>query len=239
MRKKEFIKLLEQQKRADSNDVCNIFRRFIVESKQLAKKDQTFLKKITIFFKHEKNNVQKILNDNIGLIIDKMGNENFWQFSFLYMEYDEFSKEPKNFVNVYEMIDRRMKKSLENKEKVNYAEYACKNNLVSMYVKSLLKQDSVDNIKELIDLASYPLVFEIMERVKGNNIELDQYINKKIKEGGFSKVYEIGDKILKIGGRVSEKIPYNRRILQPLLRTKLEWNWDIYRNIREGRNSRM
>lgn len=50
-------------------------------------------------------------------------------------------------------------------------------------------------------------------------------INTKI-GGSFSDVFEIGNKILKIGQpRKTYKIPYNRRILQPLVRT----NFDIDR----------
>ena len=46
---------------------------------------------------------------------------------------------------------------------------------------------------------------------------------KKIGEGAYSKVYKIGEKVLKIGmPRKTYKIPNHRRILQPELRTELK-----------------
>lgn len=46
--------------------------------------------------------------------------------------------------------------------------------------------------------------------------------------GTFSRVYKLGNKVIKFGdARITNKIPYHRRILQPLLRRKIK-NKDLY-----------
>lgn len=58
---------------------------------------------------------------------------------------------------------------------------------------------------------------------------------KYVTSGSFSDVYRIGNKVIKFGKkRVTDKIPYHRRVLQPLLRRKLDTgNGNLYIEISE------
>ena len=61
----------------------------------------------------------------------------------------------------------------------------------------------------------------ILEVMKNENVKFSAITYNS---GGFSRVLLIGDKVIKIGDRVTKKFPNNPYIIAPLLRKKLEIN---------------
>ena len=69
-------------------------------------------------------------------------------------------------------------------------------------------------LKEIVKLM-------ILEVMKNENVKFSDITYNS---GGFSRVLLIGDKVIKIGDRVTKKFPNNPYIIAPLLRKKLEIN---------------
>lgn len=74
------------------------------------------------------------------------------------------------------------------------------------------------------------IINEIAQNEKTDLSNLE-YVNG----GSFSEVYRIGNKVIKFGRkRVTDKIPYHRRVLQPLLRRRVDTgNGNLYIEISE------
>lgn len=73
------------------------------------------------------------------------------------------------------------------------------------------------------------MIFEEIAQNEMADVSDVEYIGK----GDHSNVYKLGNKVIKLGERrLTNKIPYNRRILQPLLRRKIK-NKDLYIEISE------
>jgi hypothetical protein len=77
-----------------------------------------------------------------------------------------------------------------------------------------IKKIRDNNIKEVIKL----ILFDVMknEQVKLSDIEY--------RSGGLSRVLIIGDKVIKIGNRVTKRFPNNPYIISPLMRKELSSN---------------
>lgn len=73
------------------------------------------------------------------------------------------------------------------------------------------------------------MIFEEIAQNEMADVSDIEYIGK----GDHSNVYKLGNKVIKLGERrLTNKIPYHRRILQPLLRRKIK-NKDLYIEISE------
>lgn len=73
------------------------------------------------------------------------------------------------------------------------------------------------------------MIFEEIAQNEMADVSDVEYIGK----GDHSNVYKLGNKVIKLGERrLTNKIPYHRRILQPLLRRKIK-NKDLYIEISE------
>ena len=102
----------------------------------------------------------------------------------------------------------------ENQEILNHLLFENQKEYLSFYLfyKTNLPKE-MDNLLELIT----KLVKEIKEHEKIKDIDI-----KKIKGGAYSEVLKIGTKVLKIGkSRATYQIPYDKRILQPIIRVDL------------------
>ena len=104
--------------------------------------------------------------------------------------------------------DERLNKALED----NRIEVA-----KSLLEDSLITRIDLDNKEELIDgykLTLSVMIDELIESEKCRYIDIN-YLSR----GSYSDVYQIGNKVIKIGGpRQTYSIPNHRRILQPLTR---------------------
>lgn len=69
----------------------------------------------------------------------------------------------------------------------------------------------------------FDIIFMIIDEVRKNE-NLDYTDLKRISHGGYSTVYEIGNKIIKLGERMNYKFPDNPYIVKPLLRKNLGGN---------------
>lgn len=73
------------------------------------------------------------------------------------------------------------------------------------------------------------MIFEEIAQNEMVDVSDVEYIGS----GDYSNVYKLGNKVIKLGvSRLTNKIPYHRRILQPLLRRKIK-NKDLYIEIAE------
>ena len=102
----------------------------------------------------------------------------------------------------------------ENQEILNHLLFENQKEYLAFYLfyKTNLPKE-MDNLLELIT----KLVKEIKEHEKIKDIDI-----KKIKGGAYSEVLKIGTKVLKIGkSRTTYQIPYDKRILQPIIRVDL------------------
>lgn len=73
------------------------------------------------------------------------------------------------------------------------------------------------------------MIFEEIAQNEMADVSDVEYIGR----GNYSNVYKLGNKVIKLGvRRLTNKIPYHKRILQPLLRRKIR-NKDLYIEISE------
>lgn len=85
----------------------------------------------------------------------------------------------------------------------------------SMLEKFLRK--SIDFIKKEKAYDFYKTIFN--EIMKEENVSLDDI---KFSSGYNSSVAIIGNKVIKSGVKITHKVPYHKRILQPIIRTPIE-----------------
>lgn len=87
------------------------------------------------------------------------------------------------------------------------------------------KRNNLDNNM----MQSLTMIFEEIAQNEMVDVSDVEYIGK----GDHSNVYKLGNKVIKLGGRrLTNKIPYHRRILQPLFRREIK-NKDLYIEISE------
>ncbi len=90
-----------------------------------------------------------------------------------------------------------------------------------------------ENAKYVDDESLLGLTMIVDEVAKNENVDISDL--EYIGDGSYSKVYKLGNKVIKFGkNRLTDKIPYHKRILQPLIRRKiLEGKNDLYIEISE------
>lgn len=163
------------------------------------------------FIMHGKDNHDFVMGNIEKIVENTSGNQLFYTIAFLRKNFpNEMSSEKMEFFN---------KKLEENKSEV----------AGSLLIRSLSEQfgflefqgiDVTHKKRETNEKYAAVVMTMIEELLKSEN---KKWIDiKHIGEGGFSNVFEIGDKVLKIGRpRNTYNIPNHRRILQPLIRTNL------------------
>ena len=126
-----------------------------------------------------------------------------------YLLFDNISR----VKNLSEETNARLELELE-KKKFEICKEMIKENIKGAFQKEIYvdERDFEDYSKTLAIM-----IDELLESENKKWIDI-----RKIGRGGFSSVYKIGDKVLKVGGtRTTYKMPNHRRILQPLIRTNL------------------
>lgn len=129
-----------------------------------------------------------------------------------------------NIQNLYEISQIVKGKNEENDKKINEKIRKNKVEFAKLLLRNRLKLNKKRNgiYVEEEDLESFSdtltiIIDEVLESEKLDYIDII-----KISSGGYSDVYKIGDKILKVSeNRETHNIPNHRRILQPVLRTRL------------------
>ena len=161
-------------------------------------------KDVEIFFEAFKclPNSDKYLKSNLGKIIDSVSVGVLFELS------PELKKLKKLSIRFAKKIDDKIN---QNQDEV------CKHILI----KSLRKGTQNTNIS-LKDINDYSLTLQILLRELLNSEHKRFSDMRKVGEGVYSNVYQIGTKIIKIGApRQTHKIPNHRRILQPIVRKEL------------------
>lgn len=161
-------------------------------------------KDVEIFFEAFKclPNSDKYLKSNLGKIIDSVSVGVLFELS------PELKKLKKLSIRFAKKIDDKIN---QNQDEV------CKHILL----KSLRKGTHSANIS-LKDINDYALTLQILLRELLNSEHKRFSDMRKVGEGVYSNVYQIGTKIIKIGApRQTHKIPNHRRILQPIVRKEL------------------
>ena len=158
-------------------------------------------KDVEIFFEVFKYlpNSDKYLKSNLGKIIDSINAGVLFELS------PELKK-----------LSIRFAKKIDDKINQNQDE-VCKHILI----KSLRKGTQSANIS-LKDINDYSLTLQLLIKDLLNSEHKKFSDMRKVGEGVYSNVYQIGTKIIKIGApRQTHKIPNHRRILQPIARKEL------------------
>ena len=173
-----------------------------------------------------KENIQKILNKLVLSRKDlkmtyKLLNDN----NLLEENADYIMENNPHVEHIFHMSKYIKGKSKQRDEKLeNYFK-----NRKLEFSKYLLEEKIKNNNYKLMDdfsLTTSMLIEEVLEGEKARYIDIE-YVGR----GVYSNVYKVKDKILKVGEpRGTYQIPNHRRILQPLIRTRLideENNIDI------------
>ena len=129
-----------------------------------------------------------------------------------------------NIQNLYELSQILKGKNEDNDKKINEKIKQNKVEFAKVMLKNRLKLNKKRNgiyvDEEDIEKFSETLAIIIDEVLESEKLDYIDII--KISSGGYSDVYKIGDKILKVSeNRETHNIPNHRRILQPILRTRL------------------
>lgn len=145
---------------------------------------------------------EELIQSNIDGILNSISKNNLFRIANIIKGYSKYT-------------DNKINNFLEQ-NKVEVAKY-----LLKKYTKvSVLEQLNRGNFEDLANEYAITLsimIDELLENEKCRWIDI-----KNIGSGAYSNVYEIGTKVLKIGGpRQTYKIPNHTRILQPLTRTNL------------------
>ena len=139
---------------------------------------------------------REFIENNIDTMLENVSPRNVFQIS-------QYLK------GLSDNIDERLNQALED----NRIEVA-----KSLLEDSLITRIDLENKEELVDeykLTLSVMIDEVLESEKCRYIDID-YLSR----GSYSNVYQIGSKVLKVGGpRQTYSMPNHRRILQPLTRT--------------------
>lgn len=144
------------------------------------------------------------------LIYDACCNEKFLDIynnvDYVVLNFDELI----SYIDLFKKNDEVYNKLTEYINKHQY-----------IYLRNILKSSLNINTKRIEEEKIMPYFNEIIKEVlKYENVNCSDI--KLIGEGGSSRVYQIGNKILKLGrGRLGFKIKNNKRFLRPLLREKV------------------
>lgn len=226
----EYIKLCSEQ---------NIMF-FINEIKDIPEMENTLYDNSDIIYK--KFGLKTILNMTKGMKFKE-------RFKYIYEIYEGIR------INYY-TIDEYIEDLIKNNE----IDYICENMeeiVDSNDIKLLIKLDLLKKLKQLnsdrfneihssiickmIDIKPQLLDYNTLrgltiivdEVAQNENVDISklEYIGK----GSLTEVYKLGNKVIKFGkNRLTDKIPYHRRILQPLVRRRVYNSFkDIYIEIAE------
>ena len=157
--------------------------------------------------------LKKVMSNSKDLeIIYKLLSEN----NLLGNNIDFIIKNNPDMEHIFILANYEKEKSKENDEKIEN----CFKNRKLEFSKYLLERKIKSSNEKLMNdfsLTTSTLIEELLESEKARYIDI-----KYIGRGSFSNVYKIKDKVIKIGEeRETYQIPNHRRILQPLLRTRL------------------
>ena len=261
MTEKQFLKLINGKSNKKGKFTYVEIVNLLSEDKEDKKFFVRMLDKIT------KNSPEKIIKNNLELIIDKLDYEDTYKFIDLFLKNRHLKPLLKENIQkilkklILSRKDLKMTYKLLNDSNLldDNVDFIVDNNPhiehifhISKYVKGksnqrderlenyfkarklefsryLLEQKIDSNNDKLINdfsLTTSVLIEEILEGENARYIDIE-YVGR----GEYSNVYKIKDKILKIGEpRGTYQIPNHRRILQPLIRTRLideENNIDI------------
>lgn len=137
--------------------------------------------------------VNEFLSKITHILLAEINNENLADYLLIYS---------------IKNISEEVRNTLNNKIKSN------KKNFIRTYILKSEEYYSIDD--DMLHLLE-KLIEEILEHENKDWIDIEY-----IKSGAYSHVYKIGSKILKIGEeRATYRIPYDKRILQPLIRLNL------------------
>ena len=149
-----------------------------------------------------------VIIDNIDYIISENNIEKFWEYFVSIKGRNE---------TIDSLINDRLKSSDNILEKAlihNFLLKKEKENLKWRLDKNPENQISEQTKKELAITLKY-LIKELLEETNSNYTDINF-----LDAGVFSEVYQIGNKVLKIGEKLNQyKIPNHRRLLQPIART--------------------
>ncbi len=159
--------------------------------------------------------------DMCSLVNDFMDTE----LSGVIAEYAEQIIESTNINELFKVIQLLKVKNPQLKEFLNKKLEENKNEIAQILILDSIRLRRV-GVNEL-DIEEYSKNYGITLLIMIDELlqsEGKRWIDLSVKDGGtYSDVFEIGEKILKIGQpRKTYKIPYSRRILQPLLRTNFD-----------------
>ena len=206
---------------------CNpqIIRRLLKREELRPFLEQNFMKILEIVKRDvdkESESLDGFLQyDMCSLINDFMDTES----SGVIVEHAEHIIESTNINELFKVIQLLKGKNPQLQEFLNKKLEENKNDIAQILILDSIRLRRV-GINEL-DIEEYSKDYGITLSIMIDELlqsEGKRWIDLSVKDGGtYSDVFEIGEKILKIGQpRKTYKIPYSRRILQPLLRTNFE-----------------
>ncbi len=143
-----------------------------------------------------KGNNEGFIFDNLTLFTENSQN--------LYALLDFVKNDSKALSHVKEYIDNNGEKALDT----ILSDFTIK----SQYTGEKLLSKDNSSIKEVLRL----IILDVMKNEKVNFSDIT------FSGGGFSRVIFIGDKVIKVGERVTKTFPNNPYIIAPLLRKELE-----------------
>lgn len=147
------------------------------------------------YMTHSYIDTVEIIEKHLDYLLEKLDERKIFLISKMGYKFEEKSKLKLN--------------NYLNKNKIKYLKYRLSEKISEMR----LNERETDTLIEI----TCKIVDEILA-----NEDLTLLDIIRLEPGAYSEVFEIGNKILKIGEiRQTYKIPYNRRILQPLIRVDL------------------
>lgn len=142
-----------------------------------------------------KGNSRQIIYDNIDFFIENA--RNLYALKEFVKDNPNALSQVKNYINN------------NNEKAINSIFYGT--DFIGIDTDSIIKDPTIKEIVKLI-------IFDVM---KNENIKFSDITYT---DGGFSRILLIGDKVIKIGGRVTKIIPNNPYIVTPLLRREFNIN---------------
>ncbi len=174
-------------------------------------------------------NTIDIVNENIEYVLDRIKDNNY--DTKIFIATLSQSEKGKEFLenNKYDVLDKVLGKHIfdivQFFKKIGIGEDNILNNYLEANKKEIVKemlrkriQTSEENKEELIEVYTGTLLRMVEELLDSEDKTFADIT--ELGSGGYSDVYEIGEKVIKIGKpRETYTIPNHRRILQPLIRT--------------------
>lgn len=230
-----------------SKNVCSLiqysrtYSDLILENFDMLIEDDNFIYNMHVFLRPNNTNDVIIKHKDLILkrLIDKVKTNTFTEKEIEYLTTDffiyleDFSKSyiKQNEANIIEILNYVIKRVDVSKLNEFYGEHS---NFINGFISAARKNDSIDKIlNDNIDLIVSIFSKDDVGYLKKEKI-MDDYVllikdilaseNVDLKDikacnGGFSNVLIIGDKVMKVGFKSVSKVPYDKRILQPIVST--------------------